>query len=242
MSTSKTVLVTGANRGIGRAIAMLFAAKGYQVIVGARQLNAAQTVVNEIAAQGGSAQALALDVSNIASVKKAALSLLKPGFSLNALINNAGVNVGFADTILAANATDIEQSLQTNGFGPLEVTKAFLPALKASKEARIVNVSSEAGSITDIVNPESPFAFMEGASYRLSKTMTNGITGLLAKALRNDAIKVNAMCPGWTQTDMGGADAPNKPQDAAKLAFELATLPADGATGGFFNAAGRIAW
>jgi NAD(P)-dependent dehydrogenase (short-subunit alcohol dehydrogenase family) len=242
MSSVKTALVTGANRGIGRAIAKHFAAEGYQVIVAARQLDAAHAVVKEIEAAGGKAQALAMDVSDLASIQAAASSLAKPGFALNALVNNAGINVGFNDTILTASSEDIEQSLRTNGFGPLEVTKAFLPALKAAGHARIVNVSSEAGSITEIVNPDSPYAFMEGASYRLSKTMTNGITGLLAKALRNDGIKINAMCPGWTQTDMGGADAPNKPEEGAKLAFQLATLPADGATGGFFKTAGRIAW
>jgi NAD(P)-dependent dehydrogenase (short-subunit alcohol dehydrogenase family) len=242
MNAIKTALVTGANRGIGRAIAKHFAAEGYQVIVAARQLTAAQAVVKEIEAAGGKAQALVMDVGNVASIQAAANSLAQPGFILNALVNNAGINLGFNDTILTASSEDIEQSLRTNGFGPLEVTKAFLPALKAAGQARVVNVSSEAGSITDTVNPDSPYAFMEGASYRLSKTMTNGVTGLLAKALRNDGIKINAMCPGWTQTDMGGADAPNKPEEGAKLAFKLATLPADGATGGFFKTAGRIAW
>jgi NAD(P)-dependent dehydrogenase (short-subunit alcohol dehydrogenase family) len=239
MTTTKNVLVTGANRGIGRAIAKQFATHGYEVIVAARQHAAAQAVVAEIQATGGKARAIEMDVGDVKSIHAAAAALNASGFALHALVNNAGVNQGFADTILTASSQDIDQSLRINGFGPLEVTKAFLPALKAAGSAHVINVSSEAGSIAETVNPDSPYAFMEGASYRLSKNMTNGVTGLLAKALRKDGIKVNAMCPGWTQTDMGGAEAPNKPEVGAALAFQLANGEQ---TGGFFNTGGRLAW
>lgn len=242
MTTQKTALVTGANRGIGRAIATRLAKEGFHVVAAARDVANAQSLVTEIIATGGSAEALAMDVGNAKSIANAARVFAAKHTKLHALVNNAGINVGFADTILTASNDDIESSLRINAFGPLEVTKAFLPALNAAGGARIVNVSSEAGSISDTVNPQSPYAFMEGGSYRFSKTALNGVTGLLAKALRSDGILVNAMCPGWTRTDMGGADAPRTPEQAAAVAFRLATLPSNGATGGFFNEAGAIAW
>jgi NAD(P)-dependent dehydrogenase (short-subunit alcohol dehydrogenase family) len=242
MNASKIALVTGANRGIGRAIATRLGKEGFHIIAAARDAANADALVAEIRAAGGSAETLAMDVGNIESITRAGKAFAAKHAKLHVLVNNAGVNVGFADTILTAAQADIESSLRINAFGPLEVTKAFLPALKAAGGARIVNVSSEAGSISDTVNPQSPYAFMEGGSYRFSKTALNGITGLLAKALRSEGILVNAMCPGWTRTDMGGADAPRTPDQAAAVAFRLATLPAGGATGGFFNEAGAIAW
>jgi NAD(P)-dependent dehydrogenase (short-subunit alcohol dehydrogenase family) len=242
MNASKIALVTGANRGIGRAIATRLGKEGFHVIAAARDAANADALVAEIRAAGGSAEALAMDVGNIESIARAGKAFAAKHAKLHVLVNNAGVNVGFADTILTAAHADIESSLRINAFGPLEVTKAFLPALKAAGAARIVNVSSEAGSISDTVNPQSPYAFMEGGSYRFSKTALNGISGLLAKALRSEGILVNAMCPGWTRTDMGGADAPRTPDQAAAVALRLATLPAGGATGGFFNEAGEIAW
>jgi NAD(P)-dependent dehydrogenase (short-subunit alcohol dehydrogenase family) len=242
MNTSKIALVTGANRGIGRAIATRLAKEGFHVVAASRDAANADSLVAEIRAAGGSAETLTMDVGNIQSIAQAGKVFTSKHANLHVLINNAGINVGFADTILNATQADIETSMRINAFGPLEVTKAFLPALKSAGAARIVNVSSEAGSISDTVNPESPYAFMEGGSYRFSKTALNGITGLLAKALRNDGILVNAMCPGWTRTDMGGADAPRTPDQAASVAFRLATLPTSGATGGFFNEAGAVAW
>jgi NAD(P)-dependent dehydrogenase (short-subunit alcohol dehydrogenase family) len=242
MNASKIALVTGANRGIGRAIAVRLGKEGFHVIAAAREAASADELAAEIRAAGGSAETLAMDVGNIESIARAGKAVAGKHAKLHALINNAGVNVGFADTILTAAHADTESSLRINAFGPLEVTKAFLSALKAAGEARIVNVSSEAGSISDTVNPQSPYAFMEGGSYRFSKTALNGITGLLAKALRSEGILVNAMCPGWTRTDMGGTDAPRTPDQAAAVAFRLATLPTGGATGGFFNEAGSIAW
>lgn len=112
----------------------------------------------------------------------------------------------------------------------------------ASNAARIVNVSITVASITETANPESPYAALDRAPYRVSKSVLNMITVLLAKTLRAQQIKVNAMCPGWTRTDMGGPDAPRTPDQAAELAFRLATLPEHGPTGHFFDDAGRVAW
>jgi NAD(P)-dependent dehydrogenase (short-subunit alcohol dehydrogenase family) len=246
MNTAKTALVTGANRGIGRAIAMRLAAEGFHVIAAARNTASLQELVVAVEAAGGKAQALALDVGDVDSIARASQTVAQQHPKLDVLVNNAGINVGFADTIFAASAADVASSIQINAMGPLQLTKSLLPLLRAAGHAHVVNVSSEAGSISDTVNPASPYAFMEGGAYRLSKTMLNGLTGLMAKALRADGISVNAMCPGWTRTDMGGSDAPRTPEQAAALALRLATLPplgsAGSATGGFFNEAGALAW
>ncbi|MEO0915931.1 MAG: SDR family NAD(P)-dependent oxidoreductase [Pseudomonadota bacterium] len=242
MTDKKTVLITGASGGIGSVMAKLFAREGFHVFVSARSVEKAQPVVEEILNSGGSAEPLPMDVGDIASIEAAAKNVNERNIALDALINNAGVNVGQADNILDASREDIDVSLKVNGLGPLETTKAFLPALKAAPHARIVNVSTETGSIAETIDENSAFAFLEGGSYRLSKTMTNAVTGLLTKALRGTEIKVNAMCPGWTATDMGGPDAPNSPDVGAALAFNLATLDASGPTGTFVNSDGPLKW
>jgi NAD(P)-dependent dehydrogenase (short-subunit alcohol dehydrogenase family) len=242
MTQMKTAVVTGANRGIGRAIAKRYAADGYHVIVAARDEIKANEVVDDIRQSGGSAETIALDVSSASSIENASKILAGRHSQIDVIVNNAAINRNMQDNILVASKEDIEDSMLTNAFGPLELIKALLPQLKAAPAAHIVNVSSTAGSISDTIDPESPYRFWDTASYRLSKSMLNAITGMLAKTLREDGIKVNAMCPGWTQTDMGGEAAPNTPEQAAELAFRLGTLAEDGPTGGFFNQDGTIAW
>jgi NAD(P)-dependent dehydrogenase (short-subunit alcohol dehydrogenase family) len=241
-STLKTALVTGANRGIGKAIAQRFAQEGFQVIVASRDEAKAQAVVDAIVSAGGKATTLQLDMADPTSITAAATRMVKQFSSLDVLVNNAGVMLGATDNILNAKQSDIDVALQTNAFGPLALTNALLPLLKAAPAARVVNVSSAGGSIAETANPQSPYGFLDAASYRLSKSALNILTALTAKALWSTPIKVNAMCPGWTKTDMGGEGAPNTPEQAAVVALRLATLDADGATGGFFNEQGVLPW
>ncbi len=242
MANRKTVLITGANRGIGRAMADEFSGNGYHVIAGVRGAAAGQAVVDALTADGGSAEYEIMDLGDAASIKSAGGAIRARHNHLDALVNNAAVHVGRTDTVFEASAEDFELSARVNAFGPLALTKEVLPLLQAAGAGRVVNVSSSVGSVAETTNPDSPYGFYDTASYRLSKTMLNGITGMMAKTLRDTGVKVNAMCPGWTQTDMGGAEAPNSPAQGARLAFRLATLPTDGATGGFFNEAGPIDW
>lgn len=241
-TTKKIALITGANRGIGRATALRFAQEGFHVIAAARDTAKLAEVLRAIAQAGGSAEALALDVSQAASIAHAAQTVMAQHGKLDVLMNNAGIFQGYNDTALTANLDELTQSIQVNALGPLMLTQALSSALKAAGGARVVNVASAAGSLAEIVNPDSMYGATEGAPYRLSKVALNGVTALLAKALHADGIKVNSMCPGWTQTDMGGEGAPNTPSQAAAVALRLATLPADGPTGGFFNEAGAMAW
>jgi NAD(P)-dependent dehydrogenase (short-subunit alcohol dehydrogenase family) len=241
-SSAKSVLITGANRGIGKAMAKHFGAHGFHVIVAARDEAKAKSVAAEINSAGGKAETLQLDMSSSASIAAAGAALAKRHKSLDVLVNNAGVMLGAMDSIIEAKQDDITASLQTNAFGPLELTKAVLPLLQAAPAARVVNVSSAAGSIAETADPKSPYGFLHTASYRLSKSSMNIITAMLAKSLWDSPIKVNAMCPGWTKTDMGGDTAPNSPEQGAAVAFKLATLGSDGPTGGFFNEHGPLGW
>lgn len=241
-NTTKIALVTGANRGIGKATAKRFAAEGFHVIVAARDDVKAKAVVQDILASGGKAESIAIDMASDASIAAAGIELHKRYNHLDVLVNNAGMMVGPADNILNAKAEDISVSLQINMLGPLALTKAVLPLLQAAPAARVVNVTSAAGSIAETANPNSPYGFLHTASYRLSKSALNSVTAMLAKALWDGPVKVNAMCPGWTKTDMGGDAAPNSPEQGASVALKLATLPADGPTGGFFNEHGPLAW
>jgi NAD(P)-dependent dehydrogenase (short-subunit alcohol dehydrogenase family) len=241
-TTKKTALITGANRGIGRATALRFAKEGFHVIAAGRDAGKLAEVVNAIQAAGGSAKALALDVADAASIAQASKALAAKHSKLDVLVNNAGLFLGYNDTALNAKPEEIMQSIQVNAMGPLMLTQALASLLKAAGGAHVVNVSSAAGSLTEITDPNSIYGATEGAPYRLSKVALNGVTAILAKALRADGIKVNSMCPGWTKTDMGGEAAPNTPEQAAAVALRLATLPADGPTGGFFNEAGPMAW
>ncbi|HEU4408482.1 MAG TPA: SDR family oxidoreductase [Polyangiaceae bacterium] len=242
MEQVRIALVTGANRGIGRAVAEGLAREGFHVVAASREAARAGATVEAIAAAGGSAEAVALDVRDPRSARRAADFVAERHGRLDALVNNAGVMLGMADDILGASREHVDESFATNTLGPLEVVKALLPSLRASKRARVVNVSSTVGLPADIVDPRSPYAGVETASYRLSKSALNAVTALLAKALRADGILVNAMCPGWTRTDMGGEAAPRSPQQAADTAIWLATLPDGGPTGGFFADRERVAW
>ena len=131
---------------------------------------------------------------------------------------------------------------ETNFFGVIAVTQALLPLLRKSEGARIVNVSSGLGSLTQNSDPQWPFSKMKLLGYNSSKTALNAFTVLLASELRDTSIKVNSADPGWCRTDMGGEGAPNSAAQGADTAVWLATLPADGPTGGFFNSRQPVPW
>ena len=138
------------------------------------------------------------------------------------------------------------ESFETNVFGAVSVTKEFLPLLRKSASGRIVNVSSTMGSLTDQSDPSSPYYGLVVPAYQTSKAALNGFTIALSKALADTSIKVNSVCPGWVQTDLGGpenrAAAPTTADEAAQIVADMASLPADGPTGGFVDRAGTVAW
>jgi NAD(P)-dependent dehydrogenase (short-subunit alcohol dehydrogenase family) len=226
-----TALVTGANKGLGKHIAGQLAAAGVIVYVGSRDAERGRAAVAEI---GERARLLVLDVTDDASVAAAARQV----GSLDILVNNAGIG----DDPRSAPEADVEsfrRIFETNVFGIVAVTNAFLPALRASPRGRIVNISSGTGSLTRSTSADPRFAFGAGdaAAYRASKATVNALTVLYAHALADAGIKVNALAPGLRATDLNtlAAASGGDPAEGAAGAVRLALLPDDGPTGGFFS-------
>ncbi|MFJ5303299.1 SDR family NAD(P)-dependent oxidoreductase [Streptomyces sp. NPDC088350] len=226
-----TALVTGANKGIGKEIARLLVAEGFTVYVGSRDADRGERAVGEL---GGGARLLVLDVTDADSVAAAARRV----DALDVLVNNAGIMSGGSPAPEAA-LDDFRRTYETNVFGVLAVTNAFLPALRRSPHPRIVNVSSGTGSLTWSADPDREFASRRGvaAAYRSSKAALNALTLFYAQSLAPDGFKVNALAPGLRATDLNAraAASAGDPAEAARGAVELALLPDDGPTGRFLS-------
>ncbi len=221
---SRVALVSGANRGIGAEIARQLAADhGFLVFAGARN-------PDDVAAHQG-IEPIRLDVTDQAAVDAAVQAVESGPGRLDALVNNAGV---YGDPVGAAeyDLGEAHEVLEVNTFGPWRLIEALLPLLRKSDAPRVVNVSSGAGQLSDMNGGHG--------AYRVSKAALNALTRTLAWDERD--IKVNAMCPGWVRTDMGGSGAPRSVEDGADTAVWLATLSDDGPTGGFFRDRKPIPW
>ena len=230
--TRSTALVTGASSGIGREVARQLAAAGCTVFVGARDRERGHRVVDELA---GDARLLVLDVTDGRSIAAAADEVP----DLDVLINNAGVSDDGEDPT-QADAALFRRVYETNVFGVVAVTNAFLPALRRSHRPRIVNVSSGTGSLGWSSGPNPQFDHEtrgRGAAYRSSKTALNALTVFYAQALADAGVKVNALAPGVRATNLNARAraAGGDPAEAAAAVVGLATLPDEGPTGGFFS-------
>jgi NAD(P)-dependent dehydrogenase (short-subunit alcohol dehydrogenase family) len=243
MSNTLIALVTGANKGIGFETARQLGQKGIHVIVAARDPAKAEAAALALKSDGLAAEALTLDVTSAKSIEQALKTITDQHGVLDILVNNAGI---FADEM---SKKPSEQTLETwrktfdtNVFGLIAVTNAFLPLLKKSQAGRIVNVSSLLGSNKLHQTPDSGIYDYKVPAYNISKSTVNAWTVHLAHELKDTAIKVNAIHPGHVQTDMGGANAPMAIADGAKTSVQYATLPADGPTGGYFHFDQRLPW
>ena len=231
---TKVALVTGANRGIGREIARQLAAKGVHVVIGAREAGAGEEAANAIIAAGGAATCLVLDVSDSSSVARASQEFAERFERLDVLVNNAGVYHDKGSTILTAPRELFASTLNINTFGPIDVVQRFLPALRRADAARVINMSSGYGQLSDLSADVS--------SYCLSKLALNGVTIMLSQALQAEGIAVNSVCPGWVRTDMGGAEAPRSVEEGADTAVWLADEADHSLTGKFFRDRAEIPW
>ncbi|WP_433854530.1 SDR family oxidoreductase [Streptomyces kronopolitis] len=227
----RTALVTGANKGIGKHVAHLLAAEGRTVYVGARDPERGQRAVEEI---GAGARLLVLDVTDPDGLARAAAQVDR----LDVLVNNAGISPSLAPPT-ATGIEEFRRTYETNVFGVVAVTNAFLPALRRSPHPRIVNVSSGTASLTWSTHPNPHFTpgSAGAAAYRSSKAALNALTVLYAQTLAEDGFKVNALAPGLRATDLNprAATSGGDPAEAARGALRLALLPDDGPTGGFFS-------
>ena len=240
---SRVALVTGANKGIGLAVAAQLAGLGWTVLLGARDESKGREAAETLRTRGGDVRYQAIDITNAESVGRAAADIEGTFGRLDALVNNAGVKLEWHPSPPSACSMDIiRQTYETNVFGTMNVILAMLPLIRRSKAGRIVNVSSGLGSITLAKTLGTPFNEKPMLSYSTSKAAINSMTVQFANELRDTAIKVNAVDPGYTRTEMTFNDGSRTPEQAARPVVRLATLPDDGPSGGFFNEAGVVPW
>ncbi len=228
-------LVTGANKGIGYAIAQQLATTGYSVWLGCRDISLGSLAAEKLRGEGLSATAIRLDVTDQGSIGDAVEKLEAEVPALHVLVNNAGLMFGSAPRPSEESVDQMRQMLDVNTLGPLRVTQAFLPLLRKAEGARVVMLSSGLSSLDATADITSENWTVGYAGYCASKTALNMLTLKLAKDLMPDGIKVNAADPGLTATDMTGHMGERKPTEAARIAVYLATLGPLGPTGGFFH-------
>jgi NAD(P)-dependent dehydrogenase (short-subunit alcohol dehydrogenase family) len=192
------------------------------------------------------AHAVELDVTSEASVRAAAQRVRGEHGGLDILVNNAGIlPEAAAETDALIDVDLFRETYETNVFGAVTVIREFLPLLRESGAGRIVNVSTTMGSLTDQTDPASPYYGLDVPAYRTSKLALNGITVALAKQLADTPIKVNAICPGWVQTDLAPGNrehAPDTPEEGSRIVVEMATLGDDGPSGRFVDRDGAVPW
>jgi NAD(P)-dependent dehydrogenase (short-subunit alcohol dehydrogenase family) len=227
-------LVTGANRGIGLEVVRQLARMGFSVVLGSRDERRGEEAAVELAREGLKVFAARLDVTDERGVEDSRRWVEERFGRLDALVNNAAILYDTWQRAENANFDTVREAFETNTLGAWRVSKAFIPLLRASGRGRIVNVSSESGSL----------ASMGGGTpaYSVSKAALNALTRMLADELRRDKVLVNSVCPGWVATEMGGPNAPRTPEEGARGIVWAATLPEGGPTGGFFRDGSPLPW
>jgi NAD(P)-dependent dehydrogenase (short-subunit alcohol dehydrogenase family) len=232
----KVAVVTGANRGMGLETVRQLAGLGYHVLLTSRDRNKGQAITTSLQGEGLNVDYHQLDVDDPQSIRALAEYIRSRYSKLDVLINNAGIlleALGAADvSLFSAQPDTILQTFRTNTLGPLLLAQALVPLM--GNDGCVVNVSSGMGQLSD----------MNGgyAAYRLSKTALNAVTRILADELSDTRIKVNSVCPGWVRTDMGGPSATQSVAQGVETTIWLATLGADGPSGGFFRDKSLIPW
>ncbi|MER7558168.1 SDR family NAD(P)-dependent oxidoreductase [Nocardioides sp. NPDC126508] len=243
MSENTIALVTGANKGIGYEIAAGLGARGWKVGVGARDAARREAAVEKLRANGVDAFGVPLDVTADASVAAAARLIEEEQGGLDVLVNNAGVTGGMPQNPTEISIDQMRVAVETNVFGVVRVTNAMLPLLRRSSSPRIVNMSSGVGSFARQTSTDDPLAVGPiSVAYSPTKSYLNAVTIQYAKELRDTNILINLGCPGFVATDLNGFRGVRTPEEGARIAISLATLPDDGPTGGYFEDAGVIPW
>ncbi len=232
----KKVLITGANKSIGYETARQLLQKGYYIYLGSRDLKNGEEAVEKLKAEGlHEVEAIQIDVSDDASVKAARVELGKRTDTLDVLINNAGISGGLPQTATEASIETFKKVFDTNVFGVVRVTQAFVDLLRKSAEPRIVMVSSSQGSLTLHSDPGWQYYNYKGAVYLPSKSALNMYTINLAYELRDTAFKVNAVDPGFIKTDFNNHRGTGTVEEAGKRIVKYAIVDANGPTGKFFS-------
>ena len=237
----KIALITGANKGIGLEIARQLGIQGITVLLGVRDENRGREAAEKLQAEHIDARVVQLDVINQNTLNAAASQIDSEFGKLDILVNNAGIAIDDAPP----SQLDIEvlrRTYDTNFFGVFAVIKAMLPLLHKSEAGRIVNMSSGLGSLAQNSDPNWEYAQAKYLAYNSSKTALNALTIQFAHELKDTPIKVNAADPGYVATDLNRHSGSRTVQQGASAPVRLATLPADGPTGGFFDENGVVPW
>lgn len=241
---NKIALITGANKGIGYEVARQLGKRGMTILVGARNETLGREAAEKLKADGVDARFVRLDVTDQTTIERAASEIEREFGKLDVLVNNAAI-ADVSELATTPSQLEIEalkRIFETNFFGAFMVTKAMLPLVRKSAAGRIVNVSSSVGSLALNGDPGWEFAQINALAYPSSKTVLNQMTVQFAKELRDTAIKVNSACPGFTATDLNNHQGTRTVEQGATVIVRLATLPDDGASGGFFDENGTVAW
>jgi NAD(P)-dependent dehydrogenase (short-subunit alcohol dehydrogenase family) len=244
----KTVLITGANKGIGFETARQLAASGYYVFLGSRDKIRGAEAIRKLNDSGiSNAAFVELDVTDIDSIQKAKQTIESQTASLDVLINNAGIPGELPQNISSVKIENLRKVFDTNFFGAVQTTQQFIPLLMKSDEPRIINVSSGLGSLTAHSHTQNP-NFKIYDAYSCSKTALNAFTVLLANELRDDNLpggrqgfKINSITPGYTATDLNNFQGTQTVEQAAQIIIKYVTLE-DAPTGKFLSEAGEIDW
>ena len=246
--SQKIAFITGGNRGLGFQTALELGRTGIKVVIGSRDLAHGEQAVAKLRAAKVDADVLIFDITRTASHKSAYEYFNSKYGRLDILVNNAGIAGGtFPGTGPEHRAADVPLDLlhkvfETNFFSQVALTETLLPLIRKSPAGRIVNLSSILGSLTLHADPKSPIYHAKSFAYDASKSALNAFTVHLAYELRDTKIKVNSAQPGWVKTDMGGPEATLELSEGGKTSAELATLPDDGPTGGYFHLGQPIPW
>jgi NAD(P)-dependent dehydrogenase (short-subunit alcohol dehydrogenase family) len=240
---SLIALITGANKGIGLSTAKQLLAMGYHVYLGARDESKGEIVIDQLNAMGFSeVSLLEVDVSDSASVENAVKRFASLENRLDVLVNNAAIGGEQPQQTSSIQMNLLREVLETNYFGAVRVTQAFLPLMFNSDNPRIVNVSSELGSLAFQSQTRSEYYAKNLMAYSTSKVVLNAFTIMLANELHSNAFKINCVSPGFTATDLTGNSGPQTPDEAARIIVKYATLSKDGPSGQFFGIDGQLPW
>lgn len=233
MSSSPVALVTGANRGIGYEVCRQLAQQGYVTLLGSRDDAKGAAAAQALQREGLNVVGCELDVTNAATIEGVRAAVERDYGRLDVLVNNAAVNYDTWQRGVSADLDVVAQTMDTNVYAAWRMVQAFLPLLRKSAHGRIVNVSSESGSL----------AGMGGGTpaYSMSKATLNALTRILASELHGERILVNSVCPGWVATDMGGSGG-RPVRDGAASVMWAVTLPDGGPTGGFYRDGKPLRW
>lgn len=230
----RTVIVTGANRGLGFETCRQLAALGRRVVLTSRNTAKGQMAADQLQRQGGDVAYHPLDVTSADSIHQLRDFVVREFGAADGLVNNAALYLDEGRDVLDVDMEVYRLTLETNTLGPLMLCQAFVPLMVRQNYGRVVNVSSGAGQRASMAG-DTP-------AYRLSKLALNGLTWMLADSVKGTNVLVNAVCPGWVRTDMGGPFAPVSVEAGADSIVWAATLPDGGPTGGFFRGRKPIEW